>query len=177
MPSRSDIVRKAYYWSSPGEWKPDADTLIWFFETAKTEEKPSLASARAALAAGGTGVKIGAQKKHWCGIFACAVLASVGVDCRWTLLGGKILGKGVTGALPHAYPLRKDSKELRPGDIAIINRSQHHFIVTDVDYAANQVYCVEGNTSGQIIRSAVRAIKYHGSQAAESVSAFYRFVA
>lgn len=176
MPSRSDIVLRADWWAAPGEWKPDAETLVEFFEQAKTEEKPSLANARAALAAGGTGVKIGTQTKHWCGIFACSVLASLGVDCRWTLLGGRIVGKGVSGPLPHSYPLRDKSKELRPGDIAIINRHQHHFIVTDIDYAANQVYCVEGNTKGQIIRRAIRPIKYSASQSIESISYFYRFV-
>jgi hypothetical protein len=176
LPSRWDIVERAYYWAAPGEWKPDAESLIGYFEQARTEEKPSLANANAALAAGGTGVKIGTQTKHWCGIFACAVLSEVGVDCRWTLLGGQIKGTGVTGALPHSYPLRKGGNALQPGDIAMIKRYQHHFIVTDVDYAANQVYCVEGNTKGQIIRRAVRAIKYPASQDIESVNYFYRFI-
>jgi hypothetical protein len=177
VPSRSTIVAEAEWWAAPGEWKPDAESLVWFFEQAQTEQKPTLADAQKALNAGGTGVKVGGQTKHWCGIFACAVLSSVGVDCRWTLLGGLIKGKGVTGALAHTYPLRATSNQLQPGDIAVIKRYQHHFIVTDVDYGANQVYCVEGNTSGQIIRRAVRAIKYTSAQPLETIDYFYRFKA
>jgi hypothetical protein len=177
MASRYDIVRLADWWAWPGEYKPSAEELRSFFVDAGAEDAPPLANAEKALAAGGTGVKLSnGEKRHWCGIFATAVLRDAGVDCHWTLFGGKVKGKGVSGALPHSYPARPTSQELRPGDIAIIRRSQHHFIVTDVDYANNQVYCVEGNTSGQIIRRAVRAISYSGTQSQESIYAFYRFI-
>lgn len=175
MSTRSRIIDWANWWAWPGEYKPTPEELISFFEGAGTESQPSLKDAKAALAAGGTGVKIYGQTKHWCGIFACSVLRQAGVDATWSLMNGRITGKGVTSpALPHAYPIRSWSHEMRPGDIAIIRRYNHHFIVTDVDYAANQVYCVEGNTKGQIIRWAVRAIDYGRTQPNETVTAFYR---
>lgn len=173
MPSRQDIVSLAHWWAAPGEYKPTAEELVSFFTDAGAEQAPTLSNAQAALTAGGTGVKVGSQTKHWCGIFACSVLRSLGVDCKWTLLGGTIKGSGVTSPAIGHTP--RTGNELRPGDIAIIRRAQHHFIITDVDYANNQVYVVEGNTTGQIIRWAVRYINYTGSKSAESIYAFYRF--
>ncbi len=62
-----------------------------------------------------------------------------------------------------------------PGDVAIINRASHHFIVSDIDYASNTLLSVDGNTANQYIRLVSKKIHYDGSDAnTKSVVAFYR---
>jgi hypothetical protein len=88
---------------------------------------------------------VNGQIKHWCGIFACYVIRTQGIlkNVHWTLYGGQILGiRRVWG-----------NKGMKPGDVAIIKKGQHHFIVTDIDYSKNTLCTVEGNTDGQYIRA------------------------
>jgi hypothetical protein len=147
MGYRSKIIEWADYWADPGEWKPDADSLRYFFLNAKTEAAPTIAEANEALKRGGTGVKVQGAVKHWCGVFACSVIREAGLTMpRWTLLGGKIKN----------LELVWGSAGMRPGDIAMITAANHHFIVTAVDYAKKSMSTVEGNTLGQYIRAKTR---------------------
>jgi hypothetical protein len=158
---RDQIVRIAQWWAFPGAYQPTADELIDFFQGAKTEQYPSLTEAERSLKTLNTGVYVGGSVKQWCGIFACSVLASVGLNVRWTLNGGKMLGSvmfvpGFSGMLP--------------GDVAIIARAQHHFIITDVDYDSGTFHSVDGNTSGQKIQSKTKSLK----NPAEAPYGYYR---
>ncbi|MGH9903211.1 MAG: hypothetical protein ACRD68_15495 [Pyrinomonadaceae bacterium] len=147
MGYRSDIVALAQWWADPGEWKPTDEDLVYFFQNAGAEAKPSLKEAQEALKYRVTGVKVGGQVKHWCGVFACSVLREAGLNvARWTLLGGKI--KNVS--------LVWGNSGMRAGDVAMITEGNHHFILTDVDYSAKSMRTVEGNTSGQYIRARTR---------------------
>jgi hypothetical protein len=147
MAIRDLIVQIAQGWADPGIWKPDAETLVWYFDNAGAEASPTIAEAEAALRAGGTGVNVNGVKKHWCGIFACSVIREAGLTIpTWTLLGGKIKHLQVV----MGY------KGLQPGDIAMIASGNHHFIVTDID--GDSMSTVEGNTIGQNIRARTRKI-------------------
>jgi hypothetical protein len=147
MGYRSKILELAKYWADPGEWKPDAENLVFFFQNAGTEAAPTTAEAQQALDKGGTGVKVQGVVKHWCGIFACSVIREAGLTTpRWTLLGGKI--KNIELVLGN--------KGLQPGDIAMITSGNHHFIVTSLSEDGTSMSTVEGNTLGQYIRARTR---------------------
>jgi hypothetical protein len=147
MGYRSRILERAAYWADPGEWKPDAETLRYYFEKAGAEAAPTIAEAKEALKRGGTGVKVQGVIKHWCGVFACCVIREAGLTIpRWTLLGGKIKN----------LELVWGNAGLEPGDIAMITSGNHHFIVTAVDGSAKTLSTVEGNTLGQYIRARTR---------------------
>jgi hypothetical protein len=144
---RSDIVDLAYWWADPGEWKPSEEDLIDFFKYSGAEASPSYSEASNALKYRDTGVKVNGAVKHWCGIFACYVVRQAGITvARWTLNGGKI----------YNLSLNWGNAGMQPGDIAMIVAGNHHFIVTDVDYGSKTMKTVEGNTSGQYIRSRSR---------------------
>ncbi|HMD42901.1 MAG TPA: hypothetical protein VKH45_07500 [Candidatus Acidoferrum sp.] len=167
MAVRDKILDVAEYWVSPGEYRPTEDDLISFFTESGAEAAPTLEEAREALTRLSNGVRVQGQIKHLCGIFACYVLRQAGVDVRWTLLGGNMVGDGVTKLLGY--------QNIVPGDVAIINRASHHFIVSDIDYASNTLLSVDGNTANQYIRLVSKKIHYDGSDAnTKSVVAFYR---
>lgn len=147
MAIRDLITGIAEGWASPGEWKPDADTLIWYFNNAGAEQAPTMDEAQAALDAGGTGVNVSGVKKHWCGIFACSVIVEAGLTlANWTLLGGRIKN----------IPYVSGHNGMQPGDIALISSGNHHFIITDID--GDTMTTVEGNTIGQLIRTRTRKV-------------------
>ncbi len=159
---RSAICERAKFWASPGEWLPTASHLVDFFKGAGTERVPSLSDAERSLKYLTTGVYLDKTTiRHWCGIFACSVLREKGVNVRWTLNGGKMVG-GVKLVWGHSG--------LQPGDVAIIEKGQHHFLVISADYSANALVTVEGNTSGQKIRQRSRKITGGGG---ESPYAYY----
>ncbi len=146
MGTRDKIIEKAKYWSSPGEWKPSAEDLVFFFENSGAEVAPSKKEAQAALDAGGTGVKVQGVTKHWCGIFACSCIREAGLTTpQWTLLGGKIKN----------LELVWGNSGIQPGDIALITSGNHHFIVTSIN-ADGTMTTTEGNTLGQYIRDRSR---------------------
>ena len=170
MAIRDEIVRLAYWWAAPSEYKPLPDELMSFFEIAGTEQVPTEQEARKSLTTLSTGAIVGGQIRHWCGIFACHILCRAGVDVRWTLLGGKIVG--VKANQVRYVP---GSQGMQPGDVAMIPKANHHFIITAADYGSNSIDTVDGNTSGQMIRSLSKSIKYSGSEAsAKSVYGYYR---
>lgn len=158
MSVRDDIVALANEWVDPGlSYKPTSDELISFFTDANTEQAPSSAKANKSLVALDVGCYVGGQVKHWCGIFACSVARNAGLSrLRWTLYSGQILGPDVTKVWGYSG--------IQPGDIAIIPHASHHFIVTgtwttdeDPNSSPQSLLTVEGNTSGQRIKSGKRA--------------------
>ncbi|MGH7461352.1 MAG: hypothetical protein ACREMA_10030 [Longimicrobiales bacterium] len=144
--------------------------MVGIFKDAGAEQAPTLAEAEWSLKNLGTGVMVGGQKKHWCGVFAAEVLRRAGVDARWTLLGGGIKGSGVS--------LRSGNQNMLPGDVAMIPKSNHHFIVTDVDYTGNKLWTVEGNTGNQYIREMTRQFKYPKDPKAseKTIYGYYRIL-
>ena len=173
MPIRDDILRLAEWWADPGEYKPWPEELISFFEVAEAEQAPSYAEAQKSLTTLSTGAFVGGAVKHWCGIFACHVLREAGLNVRWTLLGGKIVGKSA-----NQVKYVPGNQGLRPGDVAMIPKANHHFIVTGVDYGSNTLWSVDGNTSGQMIRSLTKQVKYSSQEAAtKTIYGYYRVLA
>lgn len=168
MPVRDSIIQWADWWAFPGEWKPSPEELVDIFKGAGTEQAPTLAEAKWSLANLGTGVKVGGQVKHWCGVLAAEILRRAGVDARWTLLGGGIKGSGVS--------YRPGYQGMRRGDVAMIPKSNHHFLIRHADYAANRIWTIEGNTQGQYIRARTRQLTYPGDpKAAEkTIYGYYR---
>jgi hypothetical protein len=145
--SRQSILDLAEQWASPGTYKPTADELIGFFADAQCEQQPSLADAQKSLNRLGGGCYVGGAVKQWCGIFACAVLADSGIGVRWSMMSGKpVATEGAMGFRVHW-----GNTGIRPGDIAVVQKYQHHFVVTDVDYQANVMSSVDGNQAGNTI--------------------------
>jgi hypothetical protein len=157
MSVRDDIVALANEWVNPGfYYKPTPDELVSFFADAKTEQAPSWDEANKSLVTLDGGYYVGGQVKHWCGVFACSVARNAGLGgLRWTLYSGEILGHEVKKVWGYSG--------IQPGDIAIIPHASHHFIVTgtwtvDEDPCSSPQFLltVEGNTSGQRIKSSKR---------------------
>jgi hypothetical protein len=170
MSVRDDIVALANEWVDPGfYYKPTPDELISFFTDANTEQAPSPDEANRSLATLDVGCYVGGHVKHWCGIFACSVARNAGLDrLKWTLFSGKILGPDVKKVWGYSG--------IQPGDIAIIPHASHHFIVTgtssedeDPNSSPQSLLTVEGNTSGQRIRSSKRNLS--------EIVAYYKIMA
>lgn len=73
----------------------------------------------------------------WCGIFATWVVQQAGVQTQWRN------GVGPTGLKPIF------SRDCRPGDIAVIAKDVHHFIVASP--TADQIITINGNSDNQSI--------------------------
>jgi hypothetical protein len=168
MAIRDKILELADWWAAPGKYRPTEEELISFFSEGGAEASPTEKEATHALTKLQYGVQVQGRVKHWCGVFACYILRQAGVKARWTLLTGKIVGDGVTKLPGH--------RNIVPGDIAIINSGDHHFIVTDIDYASNTLQSVDGNAGWQYIRNVKsKKIQYSGPHAStKSIVAFYR---
>jgi len=171
MPVRDNIVQWAEWWAFPGEWKPSAEEMVDIFKGANAEQAPSLADATWSLTNLSTGVRVGGQVKHWCGVLAAEILRRSGVDARWTLQGGGIKGGGVR--------YRPGRTGIRPGDVAMIPKANHHFVVVGVNYSGNKLWTVEGNTAGQYIRERTRQFKYPGdpNAASKTIYGYYQITA
>jgi hypothetical protein len=79
--------------------------------------------------------------KSWCGIWACHILQQSGVDVKWDLTKGKMVGD-VTHVIapsfktPAQYKAERSAFEqsIRPGDVITVKGStNHHAIVTKVN--------------------------------------------
>jgi hypothetical protein len=166
MSRHDNIVWGAYYESGYGEWRVWPEELISFFKVAGCEQVPTEQEAKRSMQLS-TGAYVGGQIRHWCGIFACYVWRRYGgVDAKWTLHGGKI------GPLGDKVRLRWGRQGLRPGDIAIIPRAQHHFIIGGVN--GTDLWTIEGNTSNQKI--VVRERKLNPKDADQTIYAYYTAV-
>ena len=162
MSIRGEVIRLANWWAAPGSYQPLADELKSFFTVAGCEEEPTLADAQEAIDSRPYGVMVHGSLKHWCGIFACSILVRAGLNTRWTLLGGKMVGPGVVKI--------GGSKGIVPGDVAQISAGSHHFIVTEIDYGSNTLSSVDGNSGHQLIRSRT-------DHKVGSIVAYYRLIA
>lgn len=109
--------------------------------------------------------------KSWCGIWACHIYQQAGVDCRWDLNKGRMVGD-VTQTLaprfssPAQYKVERQAFEqsIKPGDVITLNgANNHHAIVTKVN-GDGTVETMDGN-------------KPHvgpGHQKLANVTSFYR---
>ncbi len=143
MPVRDNIVNAALWEASWGSWRPDGEEMTKFFENVGLS--PPTANDLKKFAGMISNVPVNGISTAWCGIFACHVLKHWGgLDVKW------VLGKGIVG---KAVKKVWDYRFMQPGDVAVIrnkadskgNFMHHHFIVTQVDYAANTLQFVEGN--------------------------------
>jgi hypothetical protein len=164
MSYRAKILDRAVYWAAPGNWKPDPEALAYFFWASGCEQVPTVAEATRSLNTLANGCYLGGNSssnvRHWCGIFACACFVEAGVGCRWTLFGGQIKSKtgvGVTKKWGYAG--------IQPGDIAIVQKASHHFIITNV--TDSTVDSIDGNSTGNMIRTCY-------SKPLSSIIAYYR---
>ena len=149
MDYRSEIIKQAKWWASPGTYKPTASDFAWICEQAGLNVQPSQADLDYTIKSMPTGnLRIGGSSKAWCGIFATAIWAYCGVGAKWTLNWTAALGNILT---TQGATWRKvgGSKGIKPGDIAAIAAKQHHFIITAVN--ASAVCSVDGNQAGNTI--------------------------
>lgn len=147
MALRDRVCELAWFWASPGMWRPEPGYLVDFFKGAglKPElgEVPTMKAAEYAIKNLAYGVKVGGQTKHWCGIFAVYVWREAGLTApRWNLSNGQILNaKKIWG-----------HKGIQRGDIAVVKEHSHHFIIMDVDEESGTVDSVDGNAGNQYIK-------------------------
>jgi len=74
----------------------------------------------------------------WCGIFATWVVRTAGVDTKWRM-----------GMGPSGLKLRY-SRDCQPGDIAVMAKNVHHFIVAGP--IGDEIITVNGNSDYQSIQ-------------------------
>lgn len=165
MSRRSDVLHFAQDWLQWVDFRAMSSELIYFFQASGAEQVPTQAEAEKSLKES-TGVWIGSSKKHWCGIFCCAILRDAGVNARWTLKGGKIVGDGVK--LTWGRP------GIQPGDVAMINKSNHHFLILGVDEKAKRYTTLEGNTAGQMVRKRTRP--FFPTDSSEAIYGYYKIL-
>lgn len=90
--------------------------------------------------------------KSWCGIFACHVLQEAGVNVKWDLTKGKMVGDVQQIMAPSFKDYRTYKGErqafeasIKPGDVITLNNgSNHHAIVTKVN-GDGTVETIDGN--------------------------------
>ena len=160
MSARRSMVDWAIWWSNYGQWKVWPEELVEIFKGAGIEAGgPSLADARASMALL-SGCYVGGRTakhiRHWCGVFAVYLLkhyvglpgiswslTSSGLETKRNAWGGAVYdGKHVT--------YMGGTGGIRPGDIAVVERAHHHFVVTDI--VGNKLETVDGNAGNQHIR-------------------------
>lgn len=171
MPMRDEIIRLAHWWAEPDPYTPTVDDMLCIFEGAGCEQVPTRREIEWSLKQE-YGMKVGGQTKHWCGIFAAFILRSAGLDVRWTLMKGKIVGPS------GQIKFRPGKNGIQPGDVAIIHAGEHHFIITDVQIEGNAIRSVDGNTSHQKIRRTQKKLSHDRSKAAaQDIYGYYQVLA
>jgi hypothetical protein len=176
MAVREQMVQWANWWADPGEYRVYPSHLIEFFKGAGCEDVPSERDATESMKLDtgvylyGTvkgGVYTGGGVRHWCGIFACYLLRNYcGVTgVKWSLLKGGLQYDG------KAVAWRGGTAGMKPGDIAVISKGQHHFIVTEINEAENTMVSVDGNAGRQSIKRKNKFIKYSSKSSAANYNA------
>ena len=167
------IQSYARYWADPDPYKVSGDDLVYIFSQAGCKQLPSEADAAKSVKTLSEGCYIGKQKKHWCGIFATMVLRYAGVNVSWSLVNGRMnVDKSPYKYLSAAGNLGK----LSPGDVAVIKKANHHFLVMDTvedEGGSPLLLTIEGNTPGQKIKSGTRPLKDPDSNL--RIYGFYHF--
>lgn len=173
------IVSHALYWASPDPYRLLPEDFKTLFEYAGCEFMPTNAQIAGALRQG-SGIPMGSGKsrnKHWCGIFATAMLVYAGLDVRWSLTHGRIV---VENKLQLKFRPGSAIDEIKAGDVAVIPRHEHHFLVRHVDRDSGVLLSVDGNqaskgadgkTVGQLIMTRNRSLK--APLADERIKYFY----
>jgi hypothetical protein len=108
------------------------------------------------LAKSGRGGTTESEKAiHWCGIFATFVLRRVGLDVKWRAGDGIVSTRGGVKYLARKHSwIPKDGfdrKAFEPGDVCVIPRANHHFIVVEAPPGSDTLRCIAGNGSKQQI--------------------------
>jgi hypothetical protein len=127
------------------------------FQTAKVKRLPTMEDIQYSLQTLGNGVRytitkkdgVGYEVKHWCGIFAVACAVDAGFKVMWDLSVGKPAGAGVK--------FHWGTSGIQPGDIAVIKRQEHHFIIWSV--MGDEIETIDGNSLGQQIAWTVKPLK------------------
>jgi hypothetical protein len=162
MGTRNDIADSAIWESNFGHWKPTDREMINIFTIAGL--KPPTAADLAKFKTASGNVPVNGYSISWCGIFAAYVLKRWGgLDVRWKYW---VKGKP-SGLIGPGVNYTAGSSGMRPGDVAVItgadkngNRTDHHFIVTHVDYSKNVLHSVDGNsTNNEIVWHTDKKIK------------------
>lgn len=160
MEDRLATIRAyARYWADPDPYQVSAEDLRYIFSQAGCEQIPSETDATKSIKNLSEGCYIGKQTKHWCGIFATMVLKHAGLDVKWSLVAGKMK---IPASQMEYLSAPGNLSKLRAGDVAVIPKANHHFIVMDTltDWDGNPLLItIEGNTPGQMIKSNTRPIK------------------
>jgi hypothetical protein len=156
---RSTIVQWANWWADPGEYRVYPSHLISFFKLAGCAQVPSEKDATESMKLP-YGAYLGGQKeaniRHWCGIFAVYLLRNY---CGVTGVSWNLNGTGLNYD-GKSVGWRDGTAGIQPGDIAVITKGQHHFIVTGVDEATNTLTSVDGNAGNQMIKRKNKFIRY-----------------
>jgi len=196
MGRRDDIVNNAYWWSAYGNFKASMADLRYICDTAVKPEQgrnagmPTDDDLRKSLKED-YGIYFGTQIKQWCGIFCCMLLREAGLDVHWTLANLKQDPKhpektnwavdqdATMTTAGHMYNSSGKYVELiwgrtgiQAGDVGIIPAANHHFLITGVDYAAKKYTTLEGNTTGQVIKTGLRS--FSPTSAGQTIAAYYQ---
>jgi hypothetical protein len=166
------IISRARYWADPDPYTVSGEDLITIFEEAPCKSKPKLKDANYSVANLSTGCRIGSETKQWCGIFATMVWRYAGLDVWWDLNGGGLTIKDKSQA--EYLPAPGNFDKISAGDVAIIKRANHHFLVVDNmwDWGGEPLLItIEGNTTGQKIKSNTRPLR--ASVLNERIYGFY----
>lgn len=94
-----------------------------------------------------------AQAVHWCGMFATYVLRKAGLDVKWRS-GQGIFSRGGTNYLEKKNRWQKnafDAGGFDTGDVVVIPKATHHFIVVEAAPDSKTMRCIAGNGSYQQI--------------------------
>jgi hypothetical protein len=191
MGRREDILSNAYWWGAYGNFKVSPSELRYICDTAVRADQgravgmPTDKNITDSMGES-TGVFFGTQKKHWCGIFCCMLLREAGLDVKWTLgtlkadqkkdlptqEAGMLTAGHMYNVTGSAITLVYSGVGVKAGDVAIISAANHHFLITGVDPVAKKYTTLEGNTTGQIIKSGLRS--FRPAAADQTIIAYYR---
>lgn len=181
MAIRDNIVEMAIWEANYGQWRPEADEMVRFFEECNLD--PPTDDDLTKFATMQSNVPVNGASTAWCGIFACYVLKRWGgLDVHWEY------GTGIVGDVKKVW----DYRYMRPGDVAVIrnkayvdkhgqtNYLHHHYIVTEISYDENTHSLVEGNgNNNKIWWRSDRAINQSpaSSNSLKRPYAYYQLVA
>jgi peptidoglycan hydrolase-like protein with peptidoglycan-binding domain len=87
---------------------------------------------------------------QWCGIFATWVLVQAGLKVEWVNI------KGITEKASGQVKRDFGGKGIQPGDVCVIARASHHFIITEVN--GNSLKTIAGNSHFQEVASEVHTV-------------------
>jgi hypothetical protein len=82
---------------------------------------------------------------HWCGIFAAWVLIQAGLKVEW------VNASGITEKAPGQVKKELGGVNIQPGDVCVIAKASHHFLVTGVNGGSLQT--IAGNSLFQEVRA------------------------